>query len=63
MEAASSPSSSTTLLTALLDEAADALVWFDADGVARHVNQAALRLLGADPGQAAQTLAPLLGPA
>jgi PAS domain S-box-containing protein len=61
VEAASS--TSTSLLTALLDEAADALIWFDADGVVRHVNQAALRLLGAEPGQPAEALAPLLGQA
>ncbi|EGJ10619.1 hypothetical protein RBXJA2T_09854, partial [Rubrivivax benzoatilyticus JA2 = ATCC BAA-35] len=53
--------SSPELLAALLDEVADALLWFDARGVLRACNQAALRLLGCEPGQGTLQLAPVLG--
>ncbi|MBK1712985.1 PAS domain S-box protein [Rubrivivax gelatinosus] len=56
-----SPSTSPAPLAALLDEVAEALLWFDARGVLRLCNQSAFRLLGCEPGQGTLQLAPVLG--
>ena len=55
------PSSSPAVLAALLDDVAEALLWFDARGVLRQCNQPALRLLACEVGQGVAQLRPLLG--
>jgi len=51
------------LLAALLDDVAEALLWFDERGLLRVCNQAALRLLACEPGQGATQLRPVIGDA
>ncbi len=55
--------SSPALLAALLDDVTDALLWFDTRGTVRFCNQAALRLLGCEPGQGAAQLHAVVGSA
>ncbi len=50
-------------LAALLDEATEALLWFDARGALRQCNQAALRLLGCELGEGTAQLRLPLGEA
>jgi PAS domain S-box-containing protein len=58
---ASASAAKEALLSALLDEVPEAMLWLDARHVVRLCNQAALRLLHCEPGQGAAQLGTVLG--